>query len=1194
MYLATMSLRRPAFLFMATLVTGGIWQSAAFGVDGTWTSAGGGNFTDSGNWSGGTVASGVGATANFNTVNIDGDVSVTLNANHTLGHMIWGDTNLGSPGTWEVRTDNDPVPTLTLDAGGPTPTITVNQLAPTAMFDDVFIAHRLNGTAGLSKNGVGILSLSGAGGTLAGPINVNAGTLRLVAPYTNTGTTTYNLANGTTLQSNVSIPSATVAAGGAATISMTATGSASNVTPAGTDSSINVGIGTATTTATLDMAAAWQNADGTTRFSNATFTGLNPGAVSFIRIQSNPTSGSGLTGYNAASLSTTAVTLNNVNVRVRTNSFGNTIQFGSLSGDATAQLAGGNAGPGTSGSAARYEIGGLNTSTVFSGQINGTGGISLNKIGSGMLTLAGAFQGDATNNSLAVNDADPDRQGGMIRVTGGTLKLTGATSIPGGFGARLTTIDVLNGATFDVSGTPGTFSTSTLQKLQGSGTIVGTYNHDEGFIRPGDLATPSSAANEGNMSAAVTPTAGTINFNGALQLNGGTIIYDMAPTPGPGNDLVNVTGTVALNSGVISPNFLNGIPTSGTYTVITASGGFTGSASNIIVNFPGRGTDPVPTISGNSLVFNPSTVGAAADVIWRGNHGTNPTYWDVETTQNWLNGASPDVFFNLDSVTFDDTAVGTAVDVRTIVQPNSTTLKPVAINISGTKNFTFTGNGSIIGPGGLTKTGTGMLTMQVNNAFTGASSIEGTVDIGGFSTALGTGQLTLNNATVIGTASLASSGVVVPAGTQSTFQVAGNAGAANFFNIASLSGDGELTLTSTVDDKAFGLGVTNNFTGTLNVQPSSPATLLNAVRVRGGQTTLPGAVVNITGARISNQQGAATGSTVNIEFGEIHGDSTTQLNAFEGGSADRPNANWQIGALNTDSNFDGTIVDGATPAISMLTKVGTGTLTLAGANTYSGTTTVNGGTLRVNGTHQRSETTMLAVGDYTVNSGGTLGGTGTIGSSVDPVDVILNGGAINPGASVGTLTVNGNVDFGENGIFDIEIDANAGTSDLLVVNGNLDLTGLNDKLQLSLVAGSLPEAGPLTIATYSGTLTGTFNLDNANFTINYGTGSNSSITISNITAIEVGVPGDYNNDGTVDAGDYVRWRNNLGDPTEADINNNGDGGGVTISDYSYWKARYGNPGSGGGGLSNTSVPEPASVVLILMSIVVGARFRRRG
>ncbi len=54
-----------------------------------------------------------------------------------------------------------------------------------------------------------------------------------------------------------------------------------------------------------------------------------------------------------------------------------------------------------------------------------------------------------------------------------------------------------------------------------------------------------------------------------------------------------------------------------------------------------------------------------------------------------------------------------------------------------------------------------------------------------------------------------------------------------------------------------------------------------------------------------------------------------------------------------------------------LTKVGTGTQTLTGANTYNGTTTVNAGTLEL--TYANSATGTLATGsNITVNSGGTL------------------------------------------------------------------------------------------------------------------------------------------------------------------------------------------------------------------------------
>jgi hypothetical protein len=79
---------------------------------------------------------------------------------------------------------------------------------------------------------------------------------------------------------------------------------------------------------------------------------------------------------------------------------------------------------------------------------------------------------------------------------------------------------------------------------------------------------------------------------------------------------------------------------------------------------------------------------------------------------------------------------------------------------------------------------------------------------------------------------------------------------------------------------------------------------------------------------------------------------------------------------------------------------------------------------------------------------------------------------------------------------------------------------------------------------------------------------------------QLGVPGDYNNNNVVDAADYVQWRNNLGATTEASINNNGDGGGVTASDYTYWKARFGKTSGSGAG---AAVPESTSLVLLMLA-----------
>ena len=93
-----------------------------------------------------------------------------------------------------------------------------------------------------------------------------------------------------------------------------------------------------------------------------------------------------------------------------------------------------------------------------------------------------------------------------------------------------------------------------------------------------------------------------------------------------------------------------------------------------------------------------------------------------------------------------------------------------------------------------------------------------------------------------------------------------------------------------------------------------------------------------------------------------------------------------------------------------LTKSGTGTLTLSGTNSYTGTTTVSAGTLLVNGS-------TAAGSALSVNSGATLGGTGTIAGNTT-VNGTLNAG--NGGNTKETLAFGGTLDLsGATTIFDI-------------------------------------------------------------------------------------------------------------------------------------------------------------------------------
>jgi hypothetical protein len=93
---------------------------------------------------------------------------------------------------------------------------------------------------------------------------------------------------------------------------------------------------------------------------------------------------------------------------------------------------------------------------------------------------------------------------------------------------------------------------------------------------------------------------------------------------------------------------------------------------------------------------------------------------------------------------------------------------------------------------------------------------------------------------------------------------------------------------------------------------------------------------------------------------------------------------------------------------------------------------------------------------------------------------------------------------------------------------------------------------------------------------------------------DVRLPGDYNDDGVVDAADYPVWRDSLGQVVRLGVGADGDRDGmITVVDYGIWKSNFGrslsNPGAG----STAAVPEPSAVMLILLGISAGV-WRRTG
>jgi autotransporter-associated beta strand protein len=166
-----------------------------------------------------------------------------------------------------------------------------------------------------------------------------------------------------------------------------------------------------------------------------------------------------------------------------------------------------------------------------------------------------------------------------------------------------------------------------------------------------------------------------------------------------------------------------------------------------------------------------------------------------------------------------------------------------------------------------------------------------------------------------------------------------------------------------------------------------------------------------------------------------------------------------LGNLNSNDTISGVIADGGTGGGGggELVKIGTGNLTLANVETYTGATMLGGGTLTVNGS-------IASSSGVAVNSGGTLAGIGTVAATT-----VKAGGTLAPGnGSVGTLTVNGNLAFNGGSIFLIDVTPTA--SSKVQVNGAANLGGT---VEAVFLPGSYL-TNSYTILTATGGRNGTF------------------------------------------------------------------------------------------------------------------------
>jgi fibronectin-binding autotransporter adhesin len=808
---------------------------------------------------------------------------------------------------------------------------------------------------------------------------------------------------------------------------------------------------------------------------------------------------------------------------------GSSVRFDLAGGGATAVALNGTVSPGA---VTVYSP----TDYTLSGGGLIAGSATLTKAGAGTLTLAGShsFSGRTTiwDGALLVNGTLSQSP---VTIWGGTWGGAGAAGLEGG-------------------------------RLGGTGQINQPVSLKyRGAIVPGNGS----------------GSAGTLTLAGGLTADDGSVLaLELSDDPSGStkpNDRIVVTGDLTLSGTVtVAIKALNAQLAPGTYTLLTYSGALNGGAANLAVHVP-VGTPYTLAAAGGAITLTVPVTRAPAPVVWRGTGGT----WDVATSQNWLRSGLPDIFVGGDAVTFD--ATGSAAPAVTL----ATALPVASLTVNSATNYSFSGVGSITGTGGITKSGTGTLTINTTNDYTGPTVINAGVlaidnlNNAGEPSSLGAttadaSNLVLNGGTLrlIGTQTNtdrnltlgAAGGTLDVAAGSSAMQISGTvigpggltktgagtlllAGANTYAGGTTLSA-GTLYLAGiTANVSGLGSGAVTFDGGTLTmadvqgsenaawniIVPAGKSGRLNAdgrctlsgtltgsgdftlfsgfvrTELAGDWSAFTGRVFFVTDAdggdmRFRNLAGIPlaelnlAANTFTYYAATLASDSTLPVGALSGNAAARllgsstggRTLTWAIGNKNIDTTFPGIIANGA--GITALQKVGTGTLTLTGANTYTGATTVSAGTLLVNGTSSSSP--------FTVESGGTLGGSGVITGPVSFLSgskMLLGNGPITVSGNVtlsGALTVVSPVPRAD-GTYTVLSGANISGTPTLSYSGplaagqvaNFSVAGTTVTLTLSNIFGRSPAA-----ITWTGAISNVWDGSIKNWQVNLDSSATNFIT----------------------------------------------------------------------------------------------------